>query len=130
MIRTRALTPTTRVLTFTDGPWPARSINRSRIPPAEDGTPRSAGSCPMMIVIASPITKPVTTDLARNCDMKPSLATPAASRNRPTSRASIALSSRYRGSPATASAPTTAADITETEELVVTFRCRVVPKTA
>ena len=51
--------------------------------------------------IARPMTKPVTTDAARNCDRKPSRAAPATIRMRPTMRASAALEWRRRpGSPA------------------------------
>ena len=45
----------------------------------------------MMIVIASPKMKPVTTDLVRKSEMKPSFATPAAMSMPPTVRAKAAV---------------------------------------
>jgi hypothetical protein len=59
--------------------------------PLRPGTPRTLGICPMMIVIASPKMKPVTTDLARKSEMKPSRAMPAATSMTPTVRASAAV---------------------------------------
>ena len=58
------------------------------IGPLAPGTPSSLGSWPMMIVIARPKTKPVTTDFARKSEMNPSRAKPAARRTTPTTRAS------------------------------------------
>ena len=83
-----------------------------------------------MIVIDRPKTKPVTTDLAMKSEMNPSRTRPAAMRIAPTTRARPELSTRNLvGSPA-ASGATTAADITAIVELAVTFRCRLVPRTA
>ncbi len=60
------------------------------LPP--DGMPSSAGIWPTVIVTASPMTNPVTTDAARNCDRNPSRAAPATIRMTPTMSASAALS--------------------------------------
>ena len=60
--------------------------------PPPPGTPRSFGSWPMMIVIASPKMNPVTTDLARKSAMKPRRTSPAATRIAPTTSARPAVS--------------------------------------
>ena len=60
--------------------------------PPLDGTPRSLGSWPTMIVIASPKMNPVTTDLVRKSAMNPSLAIPPAASSRPTVSASAEVS--------------------------------------
>ena len=75
----------------------------------------------MVMTTASPITKPVTTDAARNCERNPSLARPATIRMTPTMSASAALSATNRLASPAATAPTTDADMIATEELVVTF---------
>ena len=100
------------------------------IVPLTDGIPSRAGIWPTVIVTASPITKPVTTDAARNCDRKPSRAAPATRRMIPTIRASAALSGTYAAELPAAMATTTDADMIATDELAVTFRWRDVPKTA
>ncbi len=94
------------------------------------GIPRRAGIWPMVMTTASPMTKPVTTDAARNCDRKPSLATPATIRMPPTIRASAALNATYRPASPAATAATTDADMIATDELAVTFISRDVPNTA
>ena len=48
----------------------------SMIVPPTAGIPSRAGIWPMVMTTASPMTNPVTTDAARNCDRKPSLAAP------------------------------------------------------
>jgi hypothetical protein len=83
-----------------------------------------------MMVTATPKTKPVTTGLARNSEMKPSRANPAITRMAPTMSASAALrATNWAGSPP-ASGATSDSDITAMVELVVTRRWRLVPKTA
>ena len=62
------------------------------IVPLTAGMPRSAGSWPTVMTTASPMTKPVTTDAARNCDRKPRRAAPATTRITPTMRASAGVS--------------------------------------
>ena len=59
--------------------------------PLRLGTPRILGIWPTMIVIASPMMNPVTTDLVRKSEMKPSFAKPATTRMTPTVRASAAV---------------------------------------
>ena len=84
----------------------------------------------MVMTTARPITKPVTTDAARNCERKPSRARPATIRMAPTIRASAALSATNRLASPAATAPTTDADMIATDELAVTFISRDVPNTA
>ena len=62
------------------------------IVPLTAGIPSSAGIWPMVMVTASPMTKPVTTEAARNCDRKPRRAAPATTRMAPTRMASAAVS--------------------------------------
>ena len=62
--------------------------------PLVPGTPRSFGSWPTMIVIDSPKTKPVTTDLAMKSEMNPSRMNPATSRIAPTTSARPAVRAR------------------------------------
>ncbi len=61
------------------------------IVPLTGGMPSRAGIWPTVIVTARPMTKPVTTDAARNCDRNPSRAAPATIRMIPTMSASAAL---------------------------------------
>ena len=63
--------------------------------PLTGGSPSRAGNWPIVIVTASPITKPVTTEIARNWDRNPSRATPATTRMIPTVSASAALRTMY-----------------------------------
>ncbi len=63
-----------------------------RIVPPTAGIPSRAGIWPMVMTTARPMTNPVTTDAARNCDRNPSLAAPATIRMPPTMSASPALS--------------------------------------
>ena len=60
------------------------------------GMPSRAGIWPTVMTTANPITKPVTTDAARNCERNPSLARPATIRMIPTMSASAALSATNR----------------------------------
>ena len=93
--------------------------------------PSKPGNWPIVIVMARPMTNPVTTETARNCDRKPSRAAPATTRIIPTTSASPALRATYdAGSRDERIAPTTEADRIATDELAVTFRWRDVPKTA
>ena len=93
--------------------------------------PSNPGNCPIVIVMARPMTNPVTTESARNCDRKPSRAAPATTRMTPTTRARPALRATYdAGSRDETIAPTTEADRIATDELAVTFRWRDVPKMA
>ena len=93
-IRMSAPTPTARVYGFVSGrfstSWPSCSITE----PVPAGTPKSLGNWPTMIVIANPKMNPVTTDLVRKSEMKPSRATPAAMRITPTVNARAAESAR------------------------------------
>ena len=98
--------------------------------PVPDGTPKSLGSWPTMTVSATPITKPVTTGLARNSEMKPRRSSPAPIRMTPATSASAALRARNRAGSPRASGATIDADMTAIVELVVTLRCRLVPKMA
>ena len=100
------------------------------IVPLTDGMPSRAGIWPTVMVTASPITKPVTTDAARNCERKPSRAAPATRRMTPTIKASPALSGTYALELPAAIATTTDADMIATDELAVTLRWREVPKMA
>ena len=101
------------------------------IVPLTAGSPRSAGIWPTVIVTARPMTKPVTTDAARNCDRKPRRAAPATTRIAPTMSASAAVSvTNVAGSCEAPIAATTDADRIATDELAVTLRWRDVPKIA
>ena len=62
------------------------------IVPLTAGMPSSAGIWPTVMTNASPMTKPVTTEAARNCDRKPSRIAPATTRMAPTASARPALS--------------------------------------
>ena len=90
-MRTSAASPTASVYGFVSGSSPTSCTTCSGSEPLRPGTPRILGSCPMMIVIASPKMNPVTTDLVRKSEMKPSRARPAATRMTPTIRASAAV---------------------------------------
>ena len=110
--------------------WPIPT-RRSRVVPTTGGMPSRPGSWPIVIVMARPMTNPVTTEIARNCDRKPSRAAPATTRMTPTTRARPALRATYdAGSRDERIAPTTEADRIATDELAVTFRWRDVPKMA
>ena len=77
------------------------------------------------------MTKPVTTDAARNCDRKPRRAAPATTRIAPDDERQRRLSvTNIAGSCDAAIAPTTDADMIATDELAVTLRWRDVPKIA
>ena len=70
------------------------------------------------------------TGLARNSDRNPSFSRPAATSSTPTMNARVVVRLMNRaGSPA-ASGATTATDMTAMVELVVTLRCRLVPRMA
>ena len=86
--------PTARVGRLVSGSSSIRLASWIWIGPLAPGTPSSFGSWPMMIVIARPKTKPVTTDLAMKSEMNPSRAKPAARRTTPTTSASPAVSAR------------------------------------
>ena len=99
--------------------------------PSTGGIPSRSGNWPIVIVTASPMTNPVTTETARNWERNPRRAAPATTRMIPTVRARPALNAMYdAGSRDERIAPTTEADRIATDELVVTLRWRDVPKTA
>ncbi len=101
------------------------------IVPLTAGMPSSAGIWPTVMTTASPMTKPVTTDAARNCDRKPSRAAPATTRMTPTISASAGAQRRRSGRDLRAAmAPTTDADMIAIDELAVTLRWRDVPNMA
>jgi hypothetical protein len=83
-----------------------------------------------MIVIESPTMNPVTTDLVRKSEMKPSRARPPATSIPPTIRARAAVSPRYAEGSRPARSAITDADITAIVELTVTLRWRLEPITA
>ena len=100
------------------------------IVPLTGGMPSRAGIWPTVITTARPMTKPVTTDAARNCDRNPSRAAPATIRMIPTMSASAALRATSRPRRRAPSATTTDADMIATDELAVTLRWRDVPNSA
>ncbi len=130
MIPSALTMPSAAVYRFTSSMPAAMVTTLSMIVLPPPGIPSRAGIWPMVMTTASPITKPVTTDAARNCDRKPSRATPATIRMPPTMSASAALSAMNRLASPAATAPTTDADMIATDELAVTFISRDVPNTA
>ena len=63
--------------------------------PLTGGSPSRAGNWLIVIVTASPMTNPVTTEAARNWERNPSRAAPATTRMIPTVSASAALRTMY-----------------------------------
>ncbi len=86
--------PSAAVYVLTSSRFWAIETTFSMIVFPPDGMPSNAGIWPTVMVTARPMTNPVTTEAARNCERNPRRAAPATMRISPTISASAALNER------------------------------------
>ncbi len=92
--------------------------------------PNSFGSCPTMIVSASPMMNPFSTGSEMKLARKPSRRRPAASARIPTTSASVIVSWRNSSDPGETRSPTAAADSAAVAAIGPVTMWRELPKAA
>ena len=102
----------------------------SKKSPSDFGTPKNFGTCPIMIVSASPTMKPFNTGSEMNEAMKPSRSRPASRPAIPVTTARAAVSATYNAESPPANGATVAADRAAVADIGPTTRCRELPAAA
>jgi len=98
--------------------------------PSPFPTPKAAGTCPMMIVSARPMMKPLSTGSEMNEARNPSRARPAARQRRPVTSATAVVRVTNSASSPLAKTPTTLADRAAVADMGPTIRWRELPNAA
>ena len=122
--------PTASVARLVSPSAETRSQACSKKSPSPFSTPNSFGSCPMMIVSASPTMKPLSTGSEMKPARKPRRSRPASVTMMPVVTASAAVAAANPSWPWATTSPTVAADSAAVADIGPTTRWRELPNAA
>ena len=122
--------PTASVRASAEPRSPRKPTSFSKKSPSLPSTPNIFGTCPTMIVSASPTMKPLSTGSEMKEARKPSRSRPASTAAAPTHSASAIVSCVNASVFALASSPTVAADSAAVAAIGPVTRCRELPSAA
>jgi len=122
--------PTSSVKPLVSPSFVSKPQSCSKKSPEVFGTPNSLGSCPTMIVRASPIMNPFNTGSEMKFARKPRRSSPATRAMIPTTSPSVVVSATNSSVPCVARSPTAAAERAAVADIGPVTRCLELPNAA